>query len=131
MIRGLVSCLFFIAFSVASAEAETNCTPPAKPMARLELVFALGDRVTPRVFKAFVAREVTPRFPDGLSLFSGYGQWRNGKGQILKEASRLLLIWYVPDAQSNEKIEAIREAYKARFGQESVLRADGFSCVSF
>ncbi len=46
----------------------------------------------------FLAKEVTPRFPDGLSLFSGYGQWRNPEGRILKEMSRLLLIWYVPDA---------------------------------
>ena len=79
-------------------------------MARLELVFGLGHRVTSRAFMIFLAREVTPRFPDGLSLFSGYGQWRNGKGQMLKEASRLLLIWYVPDAQTNGKIEAIRKA---------------------
>jgi len=132
MIRGFALCLGLVAaFSIASAKAEANCAPPAKSMARLELIFGLGHRVTSRAFMTFLAQEVTPRFPEGLSLFSGYGQWRNGKGQILKEASRLLLIWYLPDAQSNAKIEAIRKAYKARFGQESVLRADGFSCVSF
>ncbi len=70
-------------------------------MARLELGFGTRHGVTERAFMAFPAKEVTPRFPDGLSLFSGYGQWRNGKGRIIKEASRLLPIWYVRDAQSD------------------------------
>lgn len=132
VIRRLALCLALVAaHPIISAKAETRCAPPAKSMARLELVFGLGHEVSQHAFMTFLAQEVTPRFPEGLSLFSGYGQWRNSQGQIRKEASRLLLIWYVPDAQSNEKIEAIRKAYKARFAQESVLRADGFSCVSF
>lgn len=100
-------------------------------MARLELVFGLGTTVSEHAFRAFLAKEVTPRFPDGLSLFAGYGQWRDSRGAIDKEASRLLLIWYVPNSTSDAKIEAIRQAYKTRFHQQSVLRADGQSCVSF
>ncbi len=111
------------------ARAETSCAPPDRRMARVELIF--GGGVAEGRFMDFLAKDVTPRFPDGLSLFSGYGQWRNPEGHILKGMSRLLLIWYVPDQQSNEKIEAIRNAYKKRFHQQSVLRADGFSCVSF
>lgn len=100
-------------------------------MAEVELIFGAGQNVTHRAFMAFLAKDVTPRFPDGLSLFTGYGQWRNRKGGIIKEASRMLLIWYVPDAQSDARIEAIRTAYKRRFHQQSVLRADSVSCVSF
>jgi hypothetical protein len=106
-------------------------------MARLELIFGLGNLnrsargVTSQAFLAFVAKEVTPRFPDGLSIFSGYGQWRDVKGRMTEERSRLVLIWYIPDAQSNARIEAIRNSYKRRFHQQSVLRADGMSCVSF
>ncbi|MHB8884127.1 MAG: DUF3574 domain-containing protein [Methylovirgula sp.] len=87
--------------------------------------------MTQRTFMVFLAKEVTLRFPAGLSLFSGYVQWRNGKGRIIKETSRMLLIWYVADARSQANIEAIRNAYKKRFHQQSVLRADGVSCVSF
>lgn len=100
-------------------------------MVRLELVFGLGQGVSERSFMHFLARQVTPRFPDGLSLFEGYGQWRNGKGRLVKERSRLLLIWHAADADSDAKVEAIRAAYKKRFRQESVLRAESLSCVSF
>jgi hypothetical protein len=43
-----------------------------------------------------------------------------------------LFIWYAPQADGDTRIEAIRTAYKTRFGQDSVLRADGApACVSF
>jgi hypothetical protein len=32
---------------------------------------------------------------------------------------------------SDDKIEAIRSAYKKRFHQKSVLRADSTACVAF
>jgi hypothetical protein len=109
--------------------AETSCAPPDRIMARVELIF--GGGVAEGRFKGFLAKEVTPRFPDGLSLFSGYGQWRSPAGPIHKEMSRLLIIYYSPDAHSSDKIEAIRNAYKKKFHQQVVLRADSFSCVSF
>jgi hypothetical protein len=43
---------------------------------RTELFFGLsrpGGRITERQFERFVDAEVTPRFPDGLTLLSGRG----------------------------------------------------------
>jgi uncharacterized protein DUF3574 len=99
-------------------------------MARVDLFFG-GSKVTPRAFGQFLAREVTPRFPEGLSLFDGYGQWRDAAKRISHERSRLLVIYYQPDAVSDDKIEAIRSAYEKRFHQKSVLRADSTACVAF
>ena len=112
------------------------CHPAAKHMARLELLFGSGhERLTPigeEEWAAFMAAEITPRFPDGLTVLTGYGQWRDISGSLVREASRLLLIWYTPAADADIRIEAIRAAYRARFGQDSVLRADGpLACVSF
>jgi hypothetical protein len=103
-------------------------------MARLELVLGSGlqrGSVGPRAWARFIATEVTPRFPDGLTIFEGYGQWRGHSRRITRERSRLVLIWYEPGPKAEAKIEAIRATYKERFRQESVLRADGLSCVSF
>ena len=115
-------------------EGATACRPGSVQMARLELLFGSGRKDLGAVgeveWQNFVDGEITPRFPDGLTVLTGYGQWRSGEA-ILKEGSRLLLVWYPRAADSEAKIEAIRDAYKARFGQESVLRADGLSCVAF
>ncbi len=112
-----------------------SCQAGAAPMARLELLFGMSRRDAPPVsdeeWQSFVDQEVTPRFPDGLTIVQAYGQWRNSQGVIAKEISRVLMIWHEPKPASDAQIEAIRTAYKTRFKQESVMRVDSFSCVSF
>lgn len=128
----------FIALLAGRSEAEpsgfSECAGKARPMARLELLFGANFRggvVGPRAFARFIDEEVTPRFPLGSSVFDGHGQWRGASGRLIREPSRMLLIWYEPGKDSEGAIEAIRFAYKKRFKQQSVLRADGMSCVSF
>ena len=70
----------------------------------------------------FLAREVTPRFPQGLTWFDVQGQWRDAHGSIRKLDSRLLILIYVRSAAANKDIEAIRSDFKLRFHQQSVLR---------
>ncbi|CAN5699266.1 DUF3574 domain-containing protein [soil metagenome] len=103
---------------------------------RTELYFGTnkpdGSHVTDAAFKAFVDLQVTSRFPDGLTLLNGYGQFRNSAGAIVQEKSFVLILLYplnVTDASS--EVEAIRQAYKDTFQQESVLRIDSISFVSF
>jgi len=122
-------------FAVAPQPAAVSCTGSAVPYARLELLFGRGRKdggeVSDDEWRAFLDAEITPRFPDGLTVLDAYGQWRNSAGAIAKEKAVMLVIWHRPTADSEAKIEAIRAAYKTRFGQESVLRVDGVSCVSF
>jgi hypothetical protein len=131
--RFLAAILCGFILAPADAFAQT-CGDQTKPMARLELIFGGNSPkgpIGPRSFSAFLGKEVTPRFPDGLSLVTGFGQWRGPQGKITKETSRILLILYQPGPTSEAKIEAIRSAYKIRFKQQSVMRIDGLSCVSF
>lgn len=116
-------------------QEPATCRKGASSMARLELLFGLSRKGAAEVsepeWQSFLEAEVTPRFPDGLTVLSGYGQWRGDKGVIARETSKVLVIWYKPDVAAEAKIEAVRNAYKTRFGQESVMRVDGASCVSF
>jgi len=112
-----------------------RCADGADAFARIELFFGLsrpGGVITEADFKAFVDARVTPRFPDGLTLLSGSGQFRNASGTIVAEGSKLLILLVpIRDAHADEKVEAIRRDYRWQFQQESVLRADAASCVSF
>ena len=114
--------------------AEPSCRAGTAPYARLELLFGLARQsgeIREQEWRAFLETEVTPRFPAGLTVLSAYGQWRSPSGAMINEPSRMLVIWYRHEATTEAAIEAIRGAYKKRFGQESVLRVDGASCVSF
>jgi hypothetical protein len=115
-----------------------TCPAPltGKPFARSELFFGLskpnGGNVTLGEFQRFLDREVTPRFPDGLTLLSGFGQFKNAQGKLVQERSQVLILLYPLEGNSShEKIEQIRQTYKAEFKQESVLRVDSVSCVEF
>ncbi|MFJ5263003.1 DUF3574 domain-containing protein [Streptomyces sp. NPDC088387] len=92
-----------------------------------------GPAVTDKQFMAFIDKEVTPSFPDGLTVQSGRGQWRDATGTIEKERSyELILLYPVADARPGDrKIEEIRRDYEKAFGQESVGRADDRIRVDF
>ncbi len=102
---------------------------------RTELFFGLsrsgGLDVTEEEFQSFIDTEVTPRFPDGLTLLSGSGQFKDASGTIVQEGSKLLILLYPFNKISNRAVETIRKEYKSDFQQESVLRVDERSCVSF
>ena len=80
---------------------------------------------------AFLGDTVTPRFPDGLTVLDGAGQWRGSEGTIQKERSKLLVILAPPGDDGMRLIDEISEEYERRFNQESVLRTVNDSCVSF
>ena len=111
---------------------ENSSAPPftGEWFARTELFFGTakpnGSEVTIGEFQQFVDDKITPRFPDGLTLLRGLGQFRGSNGVIVQERSLLLILLYPVETRqdSSQKIEQIREAYKKLFQQESVLRAD-------
>ena len=87
--------------------------------------------VSEAAWRRFLAREVTPRFPDGLTVLDGAGQWRNSAGSIERERSKLLVVIAPPGAASMRRTAEIARAYRQRFGQESVLRVIRPVCASF
>jgi Protein of unknown function (DUF3574) len=103
---------------------------PGMWFTRTELFFGSlkpdGSVVSEEAFLGFLTAEITPRFPHGLTLLTGLGQFLTAQGVMHQEPSRLLILLYpVEDERdSSEKIEQIREQYKRMFHQEAVLRAD-------
>jgi uncharacterized protein DUF3574 len=113
--------------------------PGCQHYQRTELYFGTGrpggqPPVSDQEFQGFVDAEITPRFPDGLTLLNGYGQWRDPTGRLAREQSKVLILLYPAEAggQDNPKIEEIRQLYRQKFQQESVLRVDAPpECASF
>ena len=95
-------------------------------MVRTELYFGSartsGSPVSEKEWRAFLDTEITPRFPDGLTVIDGAGQWRTQYGELIRERSRVLVIIHSPTKDAHARIETLRGRYKQRFGQESVLK---------
>lgn len=122
---------------IAGASAQTlSCTLPQKPMMEVELLFGrnIGGRlgVSEAQWRAFLSREVSPRFPDGLTVFDTLGQWRDAKtNALVREPSKIVRVIVAADAPAREKIDAITAAYKQQFRQDAVGVIMRPACVSF
>jgi hypothetical protein len=83
-------------------------------------------------WRAFLDREVTPRFPDGLTVFDAYGQWRDhGSHATERLWTKVLVILYEDTPANRAAIDAIRLAWKTATHDQSVLLATTPVEVSF
>lgn len=126
MLAGLAAC--------AGHEAPPLCLAGSSPATEVELVFGRNIGTRPGVSEAdwqdFLATQVTPRFPAGFTVLDAAGQWRGDDGVIIQEPSKLVMI-VILDGQDAAHVDAVRDAYKLRFRQESVLALTRPGCVSF
>jgi len=103
-------------------------------MTRLELFFGRNvmdrEAVSDQDWKRFLDEEITPRFPDGFTVLDTYGQWRNANTIAMERGKELIVI--APGSTSDvARANAIRDAYKRLFMQESVLFTATPACASF
>jgi hypothetical protein len=149
------SCLFAFFLVLGSSGCARPAWPPASAAAPTlsgdaahpaqtrgwvdtQLYFGLGPvddlraGVTEAQWRDFLDKEVTPRFPAGLSVVDVYGQWLDkGHSTPSRLRSKLLIIDYPDTPENRRNIEAIRSAWKQRTGDQSVLRVTQPADVSF
>jgi hypothetical protein len=144
MNRLLLSAILFVALFPLSAQTTATLkgdhAHPAHATHWVDtrLYFGLGpadapDKGVPEsAWRDFLDKEVTPRFPSGLSVLDVYGQWQ-GKQETKPERirSKVLIIDYPATPENSARIEAIRVAWKKLTGDQSVMRVTQPAAVSF
>ena len=136
-IRHLLAAILVLPLLGISATAQPlACSAPLKPQQVAELLLGrkIGDRlgVSETQFLNFLDREITPRFPDGLTVYDARGQWRDGdRNRIVREPSKVVMIVLPGKAEDMARLSEIAEAYKKRFKQQSVGSVLRPACVSF
>lgn len=108
----------------------TACAPKSQVQSRPVLVeddlyFGLSTSqgpVTPAQWDGFLNQEVTPRFPDGLTVLDAKGQWKNAQGNIGKEPTKVLILIHPDNADEDKAVQALIDIYKKEFHQESVMK---------
>jgi len=83
-------------------------------------------------WRRFLDREISPRFPDGLTVLDAKGEWRDpARKTLVQEPSKLVEIVLPGKPEDGERLEQIAAAYKSRFRQQSVGIVVQGACVSF
>jgi|SRR5579884_2738057 len=116
--------------------------PPANTMQfcggtyqmRTTLYFGLSHpsgTISESQWQIFLRDEVTPRFPDGLTVWEANGQWRRSDGHIGRERAKVLLLVHEEKPPVRAAITEIVSRYKQNFHQESVLWETAPVCAAF
>lgn len=118
----------------APVAAPASCPAGATASVVSTLFFGMASRdgrgVSEQAWDAFLASVVTPRFPDGLTVLPGYGQYRGASADaIVREPTKVLLLVHAGTAQQDLAIAEIIDAYRRRFDQEAVLHLASSACT--
>ena len=117
--------------------STTTCPEGWDQVTEYRLYFGRSDAtgdpiaVTDEAWAQFLVDTVTPRFPDGLTVTDGAGQWRGESGEISREQSKVLTILVWPDDTALQRLNEITAEYERRFDQETVLLTSAQACASF
>jgi hypothetical protein len=132
-----IAALPLLAAACAAPPPPAPCPAGMSAATTAEVFFGRNaggrEAVTDADWARFMDDTVTPAFPDGLTVLDGAGQWRGRTGSISRERSKLLLV-AMPGATATDaaaRLAPVTAAYRARFGQESVMVNTASTCVSF
>jgi Protein of unknown function (DUF3574) len=125
-----------VALVCLPASAAPPCPTGFEARQRVELFFGrnIGETlgVSDDAWAKFVDEEVTPKFPDGLSVLDLAGQWKDpASGRIVREPGKLLILIVAPDAALRAHVATIIATYKSRHRQQAVLMSLHEVCVAF
>ena len=110
-----------------------TCDPHDSPQVRSVLFFGLAKpqgHVSESEWQAFLRDVVTPRFPQGLTVWRADGQWRAPDGKIVREASRVLELIHADTPEARRAISTVADHYRRAFDQQSVMRVRTLVCAS-
>ena len=118
--------------STAQAAAIQSC---GSATAQLKTTLYFGGArpkgsVSELEWQIFLRDEVTPRFPNGMTVWDAEGQWRGTQGEIAHERTKVLLLLHPDTEAARRGIRAVIEKYRKAFDQESVLWETSQVCAA-
>jgi hypothetical protein len=78
--------------------------------------------VSDSAWAVFVRDVLTPSFPEGATVWDASGQWRAPDGTTVRERSFVVELLHLVTPDVERRVQQVIDAYKSRFGQQSVLR---------
>ena len=126
-----------LAFSCSNG-GDTSCPEGMEPHTEFTFYFGQeqgdGSQVSDAEWQSFLSEVVTPRFPDGLTVFDARGQWLDTDADRLYRESTKVLNILVPAASTEaakDALDEIADDYVERFDQQVVFKTSRASCAGF
>jgi hypothetical protein len=136
LLRKVAAIILALACSSSANAQLLECHAGLKPREVAQLLFGrnIGGRlgVSEAQWGRFVDREISPRFPDGLTVLDAKGEWRDtARNTTVHEPSKMVEIVLPGKPDDGARLAEIAAAYRSRFRQQSVGIVVRSACVSF
>jgi hypothetical protein len=136
LLRKVAAIILALACSGSANAQSPECHAGLQSREVAQLLFGrnIGGRlgVSEAQWGRFVDREISPRFPDGLTVLDAKGEWRDiARKTLVHEPSKVVEIVLPGKPDDGERLKEIAAAYKSRFRQQSVGIVVRDACVSF
>jgi hypothetical protein len=129
--------LLAVAYAGALRAQEVACPfPDQKPMLVVQMFFGRSiphrQPVTATEWNDFLKHTVTPRFPDGFTVYDAYGQWLSPQSHaVSRDPTKVMVVATTDTAEVRGKVAEISEKYRQLFHQESVGVISLTECGAF
>ncbi len=124
--------------ALGQAQAAPGCPfAGQRPMLVVRLYFGDGDgnggaALSPAQWQSFLAEVVTPRFPDGFTVYDAAGQWQGPKSRRMeRETSRVVEIAAGDTPATRKAVAEISGLYRSKFHQQAVGLVTTTACAKF
>jgi hypothetical protein len=124
--------IFLLGLAGCASQPKLACPAGQAELrtAQLFLGAKAPAKLNDRDLSRFVDQEVTPRFPDGVTVVDGGGQWKGDANRMIRDAAKVVLIVLPAKGDPHGQVEAVRAAYHQRFKQDSVVVMPPAACVA-
>src|SRR3954471_12974100 len=69
-------------------------------------------------WERFVADQITPRFPNGFTVFPARGRWQGDAGPQDEQTHVLIVVYPSGDPNAAARLQELRKMYRETFRQE-------------
>jgi len=127
MSRLIVAAVLAVLLSLSPLAGRGAIAQSDTAMVQSTLYFGLespGGGVSEQEWATFLSDEVAPRFPDGLTVLSAYGQGSSTRAYgtaTLGVTTKMLILVHPDTPEATAKLTELKSIYKERFAQTGVF----------
>jgi hypothetical protein len=132
-LRVVLSAALAAGLAACAVEPSRPDCPAGQGRLRTAQLFLGQDGASPEAklaLRRFIDEELTPRFPDGLTVLDGGAQWQGPENRLIRESAKVVVIVLPRRRDAVRRLHAARAAYKARFHRDAGVQIAEGGCAA-
>lgn len=132
--RFFLTALLILSITACDRYTQFECADGLEPFNKVTLYFGMNTpegEISDEEWTTFIDEIVTVQFPEGMTVYDSYGQWKTPEANIIREPGKVLVHLFELNTDKSAEIESVISAFKEQFDAQSVIHEQNKTCISF